>query len=255
MTTEITATLPPIPEQASSCSPAALVNWNSTESPRLEKRREPRYETCEPVDLYLLDMNNLHLSGMLRDISKSGMRIELDMPLKVGDRMEVLLQNNTIVLAAVRYCRRTGESHQVGCVIDDVFYPKAASPLCTFKTAGSESAFQQVTQHIYFGEKRPEDSREPRASGRAFKGAIDQVVSSRDPLKTQNLAVKKEGPGAHVDRNDIDNLLGLRLSQTKTALLERHLASCDQCLDLLMRMLEDRASSPSASPKCARGQI
>jgi hypothetical protein len=248
MTTETTATLPQSPEQASNFPSAAAVNWSSTESPRVEKRSETRYETCEPVDLYLLDMNNLRLSGMLRDISKNGMRIELDMPLKPGDRIEVLLRNKIIVLAAVRYCRRTGEFYQVGSVIDDVFYPRAASPLRTSKTARSETTSKQVTQHITFGEKRSEDSPERRASGRASKGAFDQVVSFGHPEKTESL-------GAHLDRTDVDHLLGLRLSETKTALLERHLASCDQCLDLVLRTLEDRASSPAPSLKIDRGQI
>jgi hypothetical protein len=250
MTTETNATLPQSPEQASSCSNAAPVNWNwnSTRSPHLEKRRETRYETCEPVDLYLLDMNNLRLSGMLRDISKNGMRIELDMPLKAGDRLEVLLRNKIIVFAAVRYCRRSGESYQIGSVIDDVLYATAASPLRTSKTVRSETTSKQVTQHIHFGEKRSEDSPERRAFGRPSKGSFDQVVRSPHPVKRERL-------GAHVDRNDIDNLLGLRLSETKTALLERHLVSCDQCLDLVLRTLEDRASSPSASPKSHRGQI
>ena len=249
MMTETDTTLPQVPEQESSAPSAPPVTRRSSGHLRVEKRRETRYAICEQVDVYLLDMNNLRLSGVLRDISKSGMRIELDMPLKAGDRMEVLLQNKAIVFAEVRYCRRSGDSYQVGSVIDDVYYPKSMPSQSTAtqrasSTAGSEIISKQVTQHVRWGEKRPADS-EKRA-----------VSRSSNPAE----AVKPEHLGTHVDRNDINNLLGLRLSETKAALLERHLASCDQCLDLVLLTLEERASEERASPRPAarksdRGQI
>jgi PilZ domain len=248
MTADTSATLPQSPEQTSSASIAAPANWCANGTPGVEKRRETRYATCEPVDVYLLDMNNLRLGGMLRDVSKNGMRIELDMPLKVADRLEVLLQNKAIVFAEVRYCRRTGESYQVGTSIDDVYYPRTAAPSRTPKIVVSESISKQVSKNIRFAEKRPADSPERRALGRASKSVFHQVVSFRDPVTREHL-------GAHVDRYDIDNLLRLRFSETKAALLERHLASCDQCLDLVLRTLEERASFRAAGPKNARGQI
>jgi hypothetical protein len=215
MTIETSATLP-CPDQVSSRSCEAPAEWTANVGSSVEKRRETRYATCEPIDVNLLDINNLRLSGMLRDISKNGMRIELDMPLKTGDRLEVVLRNKIIVFAEVRYCSQTGEFHQIGIVIDDVYYPKADSP-------------------------------ERRAPGRTSEGAIHEVVGFRHPVKTERL-------GVHLDRYDVDNLLKLRLSETRTALLERHLASCDQCLDLVLRTLDDRASSSSPSPKSDWGQ-
>ena len=243
MTTNISPNLPQSPELISHDSSAAPKNRSSNGNPAAEKRRETRYAICEPVEVYLLDMNNLRLTGMLRDISKSGMRIELDMPVKAGDRVEILLQNKAIVFAEVRHCRRTGESYQVGTVIDDVYYPKAAASSRTSKTAGSETTSKQVTQRTSFDEKRPGNSPERHDLSLAPQGVFDQVVRFRHPVKTECL-------GSHVDRNDIDNLLGLRLSVTKAAILERHLASCDQCLDLVLQTLEERASL-----KNARGQI
>jgi PilZ domain len=247
MTIETTATLPPSPEQASGCSCAAPANWTDNERPHGEQRRETRYETCEPVDVYLLDANNLRLSGMLRDISKNGMRIELDMPLKGGDRLEVVLRNRIIVFAEVRYSRRTGESYQIGSVIDDVYYPKAEVPARASETAARETTFKQVTQLVCVGEKRSTDSPEEPAQGRPSKGVSHQVVGFPHPVKTAR-------PGVHLDRYDVDNLLKLRLSETRTTLLERHLASCDQCLDLVLRALEERASPHSALPKNEPGQ-
>jgi len=248
MTTDISATLPQSPEYATHDSSAAPENGNSHGNSLAEKRREPRYAICEPVEVYLLDMNNLRLRGMLKDVSKSGMRIELDMPLKAGDRLEILLQNKAIVFAEVRHCHRTGESYQVGTVIDDVYYPKAATSPRTSKTAGSETTSKQVTQRISFAEKRPENSQEGRDLGHTSEGVFDQVLRFRHPVRSECL-------GSHIDRNDIDNLLDLRLSVTKAAILERHLASCEQCVDLVQVALEERASPPFGSSRNTRGRI
>jgi hypothetical protein len=247
MITDTSATLPQNPEQVSACSTVASATWSANRKPQAEKRRERRHATCQYVEVCLLDANNLRLSGMLRDISKHGMRIELDMPLKTGDRLEVLLQSKAIIFAEVRYCRRTGESYQVGSVIDDVYYPKAVGPSRTSKTLVSEITTpvteitsRRVTQHMRFEEKGSQDSAAQRKLDGTSKGAFDQVVSFRNPLTSERL-------GAHLDRNDIDNLLALRLSETKAALLERHLASCDECLDLMLLTLEERASSRAPS--------
>jgi len=210
MITDISATLPESPEQVSGCS---NVVPSANRKPQAEKRREKRYAICEYVEVCLLDMNNLRLNGMLREISKNSMQIELDMSLKTGDRLEVLLQSKAIIFAEVRYCRRSGEFYRVGSVIDDIYYPRAAAPSRISK-----------------------DSPAQRELGRTSKGVFDQVVSFRNPSTSERL-------GAHLDRNDIDNLLALRLSETKAALLERHMASCDKCLDLLLRKLEERTSS------------
>jgi PilZ domain len=199
-------------------------NAGSNGSLHVEKRREMRYPTCEPVEVYLLDMNNLRLSGMLKDISKNGMRLELDMPLKAGDRLEVVVQNKAIVFAEVRHCRRMGESYQVGVLIDDVYYPKS-------------TVSKQVTRYMSLEEK-------PLPS----KGVFHQVVDSRHAAETA-------GSEDHLNRNDIDNLLRLKLSETKATLLERHMMSCDQCLDLLLRELEKRAPCPVSPPKNGGGRI
>jgi hypothetical protein len=97
-------------------------------------------------------------------------------------------------------------------------------------------------------EKRPADSSGQSAWDRAPKGLFDQAVSFRHRVETHGLT-------AHVDRTDIDNLLRLRLSETKAALLERHLASCDQCQDLVLRILEERVTPPSIALKNAREQV
>jgi hypothetical protein len=229
MTTDISPILAQSSEQLSSDS--------SNGSLYLEKRREARYPTCDPVEVYLLDMNNLRLSGTLKDISKNGMRLELDMPLKVGDRLEVVVRNKAIVFAEVRHCRRMGESYQIGILIDDVYYPKAAV---------GETASKEVTHYFRFGEKRTPVAPARPVLACSSKGVFHQIVGSRHRAETAS-------PGAHLSRSDIDNLLRLKLSETKATLLERHMMSCDQCLDLLLQELEVRAPSPSLSPKNTRG--
>lgn len=221
MTTETAATWSQ--ESAPAYSIPATATWSSNGIPLVEKRREMRYATCEPVEVYLLDVNNLHLSGVVRDISKSGMRIELDMPLKAGDRLEVLLQNTAIVFTEVRYCRRSGECYHVGMKIDDVYYPKRV-PSRTSNTVLSEAAPKPVTHQI-------------RVMGKRSSDASEQPVLAE----------------LHLNRNDVENLLQLRLSDTKASLLERHLASCDQCLDLLLLALEERAAVSATGHRAAFG--
>jgi len=238
MTTETTATLSTESElnYSSPCSES----WGSKGIPVLEKRREMRYATCEVVEVYLLDRNNLHLSGVVRAISNSGMHIELDMPLKPGDRVEVLLQNMAIVFGEVRYCRSSGAPYHVATRIDDVYYPKQvpsriSNPDC------SERALKEAFYKIRMVEKRPADlSVRPRLGSCSegimrSDGVVDDMQRLPPPSNATSLA-------AHLNHCDIENLLRLRLSETKAALLERHLVSCDHCLDLVLLALEERAA-------------
>jgi PilZ domain len=229
---------------------AAPATGNSNESGLVENRRERRYATSEPADVYLLDMNNLRLRGMLREISTNGMRIELDMPAKTGDRLEVLLQNKAIVFAEVRYCQRSGHAYQVDSRIDDVYYPKGSATARSSKSAPSEPVHEQLAHRIRLVEKGRAHAPERHPSGlsRTSERAVDPGVN-------QGRSVKSRSRGSHLDRNDVDNLLRLRLSETKAALLERHLASCDQCLDLVLLTLEERAAASLRKPQDAPAQV
>ena len=125
MTAQTIAQFPQIQEQKFNCFSEAPAGSISGGPQGVERRREKRYATCEPVDVCLLNMNEMHLSGTLRDISKSGLRIEVDVPVKAGDRMEVVLQGKAVIFAEVRYCRQTGGSYQVGSLIEEVFWALA----------------------------------------------------------------------------------------------------------------------------------
>ena len=89
-----------------------------------EKRREPRYPTNDPADVQILPRTGIHLPAKVVDISKSDMRLELEMPLGTGARIRVLiLPSKLAVLGDVRYCRKSGNRFHVGLAIVDVVSP------------------------------------------------------------------------------------------------------------------------------------
>lgn len=185
----------------------------SAESVLFEKRRETRYFTCEPVEVYLLDMQGLRLPGILRDISRNGFRIELNMPLKAGDRLEVVLENHAIIFGEVRYCRRVDDCYHAGVLIGDVLYPKAIGPA---------------------------EARESRvnAGTRARTRIIPKRPASPAPA---------EPPGTHISPKEADGFFRGQLSDTRAALIDRHLASCKRCLDLVLLILEKKLSMATTS--------
>jgi hypothetical protein len=178
-----------------------------------EKRRETRYPACEPVEVYMLDMQGLRLPGILKDISGSGLRIELNMPLKAGDRLEVVLENRAIFLGEARYCRRVSACYHVGVLIGDVLYPKAIAPT---------------------------EARQTRTKART------RVIPKRTASSVH------AGPhGTHLSTRETDGFFRGQLSDTKSALIDRHLATCKRCLDLVLLTLEKKLSpaAPSGAAK------
>jgi hypothetical protein len=181
---------------------------SSSESLFVEKRREVRYATCEVVDICILEMAGLRLAGILRDVSKNGLRIELSMPLNAGARLEVVLRNHAIIFGEARYCRLGGDAYQVGVVIEDIYYPKRAP------------ANSQLWIDRYVSTNFEEPS-----------------TGNRDDLMATEVL------GEHLSRYDVRSFLRHNLSKTKAALVARHMASCKQCADLMMLTLAERASS------------
>lgn len=84
----------------------------------LEKRKEPRYVTSDPVEVFLLDFGSVCVPGMLRDVSRDGFRVEIDLPVQRGARLKLRLRNHTTVFAVARYCRRTVDNYHVGAEIE-----------------------------------------------------------------------------------------------------------------------------------------
>jgi hypothetical protein len=181
---------------------------SSSESPFLEKRREIRYATCEVVDICILEMAGLRMAGILRDVSKNGLRIELSMPLNAGARLEIVLRNHAIIFGEARYCRLGGDAYQVGVVIEDIYYPKHVP----------------ANRQHWIDRYVSTDLQKPAAENRD------------DLMATEVLA-------GHLSRYDVRSFLRHNLSKTKAELVARHVASCKQCADLMMLTLADHASS------------
>jgi hypothetical protein len=199
-----------------SSSPAVVPARN----PR-EKRREARYETCDAVEVSVLEVESQPLPGILRDVSRSGLRIELSFPVEAGAHLEVFLANRAIIFGEARYCRRSAHLYQVGVVIDDIYYPKSGPT----ETAHDKQRRQSV-RHPWF-ERRP------------VAHTQTTVVSQR---KFQGHPMTQALNGTHVSPDDAAAFLHHELSETKTALIERHVAACEECSTVMRVILADYTS-------------
>ena len=190
-----------------------------------EKRREARYETCDAVEVCILEVESQPLRGILRDVSRSGLRVELSFPVEAGAHLEVFLANRAIIFGEARYCRRSAHSYQVGVVIDDIYYPKSSPE----ETAHDKQRRQTVRQPWF---ERRADMLGP--------GCHTQTMVSQRKFfgypKAQGLT------GTHVSPDDAAAFLHHELSETKTALIERHMAVCEECSTVMRVILEDYTS-------------
>lgn len=182
-----------IPSSESAPSKSADV---PTAGPFAEKRREKRYVTYEQVEVCILGTENRCVQGILRDVSRSGLRIELGVAVKTGALLEIVLPDRAIIFGEVRYCRRSAHSYQAGVVIEDIYYPKND----TVETGSCQGLWP--TRHD----------------------------------RTHEIA------GRHVSPDDVAAFLQHDLSETKAAVVERHLAACDECSHLMRVILEDQTS-------------
>jgi PilZ domain len=189
-------------------------------SPFVEKRREARYVTCEAVDVCILDVESQRLQGILRDVSRSGLRIELSLPVNAGARLEVLLHNRAIIFGEARYCQGSAPTYQVGVVIEDVYYPKNGPAVFTFSDRRNFPAPSGADSV-----QTPSLGRHDRA-----QAVFNQRQSLRCPI-AQRLT------GSHASPDDVAAFLHHDLSETKTALIERHLAACEECCNLMQLIL------------------
>jgi hypothetical protein len=194
----------------------------AAEGPFIEKRREQRYLTHETVEVCVLEAESRQEQGILRDVSRSGLRIELNLAVEAGVRLEVVLRNGTIIFGETRYCRRLAGSYQVGMVIEDVYYPKSgpAASTCNDPRIGD-----------FFPTGDAAEPLEPNRWDRP-RTALNQTQVFRCPI-AQGLT------GSHVSPDDVAAFLDHDLSETKTALVERHLGACEECSHLMRMILED----------------
>jgi hypothetical protein len=217
MVSETMSTSRPEPTRALHSIPARPNRATSPENALFEKRRDTRYSTCEPVDVYLLDMQGLRLPGILRDVSRNGLRIEINMPLKAGDRLEVVLENRAIVFGEIRYCRRLDGCYHAGVLIGDVLYPKTILP-----------------------------------TGKAERTRNWGAERAQVAVKRSSSPAPAVPPGTHISAKEAHSFFRGQLSDTKAALIDRHLTSCSKCLDVVLLTLEKKLSSAASARGVAK---
>jgi len=99
----------------------------SPPSPAIDRRREPRHVTNDPVQIRRLETGGgPPVCGNVLDVSLSGLRIELATPIEQGVQVEIVLPDGAIICGTTRYCGCTSHLYQVGVAIEVVDY---AQPL------------------------------------------------------------------------------------------------------------------------------
>jgi len=88
----------------------------------LEKRREARYPTHDAAEVELLYGTELRLQATVLDVSKSGLRLELDASIGKGMHIKITLRKHVIIFGEVCHCRRARKGYQAGILIENVFY-------------------------------------------------------------------------------------------------------------------------------------
>jgi len=87
-----------------------------------DRRREARYPCADRCDIRIRDGRGERLPATLRDVSRSGLRVEFTMPISKGIVVEVILPKEVVIFGEVRHCRRFGEIYQVGVQIQEIFF-------------------------------------------------------------------------------------------------------------------------------------
>ena len=98
---------------------------NPTEQSLADQRREARYATNDPAEIQILPVTGQRLPATVLDVSRSGLRIELVPPLARGLQVEVKMPGKLVIFGEVRYCRRAGQFHHAGILIQDSFHSNA----------------------------------------------------------------------------------------------------------------------------------
>jgi hypothetical protein len=88
----------------------------------IERRWEPRYTTNDPAAVKVLPAGTTHAPGLVLDISRFGLRVQLPMALEKGMEVKVTMPLGVVVVGQVRYCRPVDSAFQVGISTKEVIY-------------------------------------------------------------------------------------------------------------------------------------
>ena len=86
-----------------------------------DQRRETRYPCHDPAVVQIVPGDGRHFRATVLDISRSGMRIELETPVHQGVVIQVALPKQAIIIAEVRHCRHSGDHYVAGVLINEVY--------------------------------------------------------------------------------------------------------------------------------------
>ena len=82
-----------------------------------ERRREPRYPCKEPIEVRTIPDDGSRVAATLLEVSRSGLRIEIGIPLVKNTHIEIHLSKQLVVSGRVRHSRRLGAKYHTGVLI------------------------------------------------------------------------------------------------------------------------------------------
>ena len=91
-----------------------------------EKRGEPRYRTNDPAYVEVLTKAALRVPATVIDVSRSGLRIKLRLPVPVHAHVEITIRGSLVLLGEIRYCSPLRGYYHAGVLIRGVVSPEAA---------------------------------------------------------------------------------------------------------------------------------
>ncbi len=87
----------------------------------MERRREPRFESGQQVEVHILGREPAVLTGRIDDISGRGMRLLLDRPVP-ADAALMIKTGAAALLAEARYSEPAPDGYAIGLALDQVLY-------------------------------------------------------------------------------------------------------------------------------------
>jgi len=87
----------------------------------MDRRREPRFESDEPVEVHVLGREPAVLPACVQNVSGRGMRLLIDRPL-TPDTALMIKTGSATLLAEVCYCEPVPQGYAVGLLLDQVLY-------------------------------------------------------------------------------------------------------------------------------------
>jgi hypothetical protein len=109
------------PETTPNRSEPGGITASGAAEPSLDRRAEARYPCADPCEV-ILPATGGRSTGTVRDISRSGLRIESSMPISKGMEIEIVLPKQVVIFGEVRHCRGLDGGYQVGVRIREVFH-------------------------------------------------------------------------------------------------------------------------------------